>query len=158
MQWTITISDVIFSYFYYVWFPFICFLLFRPYQLKGVKRKLFLVSFLRCVLDTLNHVALQAMGKAYYFKPKFEIPLYANFTISLCLQFYLLGRHFSMRSSRTKIISLICKMATPSCACAIVNFVVADSLYPAFTGQAEKGKLIIALFAPLIGVVLKVIS
>ena len=158
VKWTMTISNVIWSYFYYVCFLFTCFLLFRPHQLKGVKRKLFLVCCVMCLLDTLYRVSLQAMGKTFHFKANFEILLYTNFIISLCLQFYVLGRHFSQRSSRTKMVSLICKMATPSCACVIVYFVVVDYLYPAFTREAEKGKLIIALFAPLIGVVLKVIS
>ena len=160
VQWVKTISEVSFDVFFYVWFFFTLFLLFRPYQLKGVKYKLVLVCSGMYGLHTIYLVALQAMGRPYYNEPVyFQFPLYTFMIAHLCLQFYLLGTHFCiLRPSRTKLATLICNMATPTCFPLIVFFVVSDYLFKAFNKQKEEGKLLIALFAPLIGSVLKVTS
>ena len=46
--------------FVYMWFPVSMLLLFRPYQLIGVKMKLALAAFSVYCLDTLYRVGLQA--------------------------------------------------------------------------------------------------
>ena len=157
VQWDRTISEVILDIFFYGWFFLTTLLLFRPYQLKGVKGKLVIVSCAMYCLDTLYRIALQALGKPYYQEPVyFQFPLYALVIGSLALQFYLLARHFH-RPSRTKFLTLIWKMATPTCLPLIVFFVSSDYLYKVYNKQNSEGKLLIALFAPLIGVALKVI-
>ena len=159
VQWMKTISEVISCVFYYIMPFFILLLLFRPFQLKGVKRKLFLVCCVMYCFDTLYRVAFQAIaGKPYGAAPRyFQIPLYTFFITNLCLPFYLLGRHLCIRS-RTKLATLIFKMATPICFPFIAAFVVCDYVYPAYKGQNDEGRLIIALFAPLIGVAIKTTS
>jgi len=62
LQWIRSVSGIISCAFLYLW-PFACFLfLFRPYQLQGLKRKLFLVSCFVYCLDSIYRVALQALG------------------------------------------------------------------------------------------------
>ena len=158
VQWARTISEVILDVFFYAWFFFTALLLFRPYQLKGVKLKLVIVSCAMYCLDTLYRIALQALGKPYYHQPVyFQFPLYILVIGNVLLQLYLLAKHFH-RPSRTKLLTRIWKMATPTCLSLIVFFVSSDYLYKAYNNQNSEGKLLIALFAPLIGVVLKVIS
>ena len=49
-------------------------------------------------------------------------------------------------------------MILPTCFSDILAFVLAFSIYPAYIKQNNEGKLLIAISAPLVGVVLKVIS
>ena len=58
IQWIRSVSSIISCAFLYLW-PFACFLfVFRPYQLKGLKRKLFLVCCFVYCLDSIYRVAL----------------------------------------------------------------------------------------------------
>ena len=66
VQWTRTMADIISTAFYYICPILTLFLLFRPYQLKGVKRKLILVSFVIYCLDSLYRGVLQACGKPFF--------------------------------------------------------------------------------------------
>ena len=159
VQWTKTISEVILDVSFYFWFFFSLLLLFRPYQLNGAKGKLFLVCCILYGLDTLYRIVLQALGKPYYYEPVyFQFPLYTFVITNLCLQSVILGRHFCMRPSWKNVLPLTCKMALPNCLPLIVFFVVSDHLYKEYNKHNSDGKMLIALFAPLIGVILKVIS
>ena len=62
IQWIRTLSDVIGVAFLYMWFFVGMLFLFRPYQLKGVKRKLILVAFVFYCMDTVYRVVLQVFG------------------------------------------------------------------------------------------------
>ena len=66
VEWLTTIADIISCFFYYICPLLNLFLLFRPYQLKGVKRKLILVSFVMYCLDSLYRGVLQAVGKPFF--------------------------------------------------------------------------------------------
>ena len=66
VQWTRTVADVISAAFYYIRPVLTLFLLFRPYQLKGVKRKLILVSLIMYCLDALYRGVLQAVRKPIF--------------------------------------------------------------------------------------------
>ena len=82
VQWTRTISDIICCALLYVWFFVRMRFLFRPFQLKGMKRQMFLVSFLTYGLDTVYRVALQALGiYLAYLIPTF--PTYKRFRSTL---------------------------------------------------------------------------
>ena len=158
VQWVITISDAIPRSFYHTWIFFTLLFLFRPYQLKGLKRKLILVCCTTYSLNALYCVALQAVGTPYYMLPTlFQIPHYICFLSNIAVQFYVVARHFCPQS-RKKVAALICKMAIPMCFSILVAFVVVTYVYPAYNKKDKEGKLLIALFAPLIGVVLKAIS
>ena len=159
IQWISSISAIISCAFLYIWFFVRMLFLFRPYQLMGVKRKLILVSFLMYCLDALYRVTLEALdissNKAFTL-PK--IPLNILFLISVCLQVYLLTTHFSVGRSGTQRAILFLQLILPSSFSYVLTLIALFFIYPAYNKQNKEGKLLIAIFAPLIGVVLKVIS
>ena len=113
MQWARTIADIISCALYYTNWPLSIFLLFRPHQLKGAKRKLILVSFLMYCLDALYRGVLQALGKPFFMQPiSYNLPVYVLFLSTVCLQPYLIGKHLFIQA-KTKLAWLTCKMATP---------------------------------------------
>ncbi|XP_078356950.1 uncharacterized protein LOC144641799 [Oculina patagonica] len=162
LQWMITLADIISCVFFYV-FPILNLLfLFRPYQIKGVKRKLILVSFITFFLDALYRGVLQAVGKPFFklhslYRSLSNVPVYIFVFTTVCLQFYFVARHLFIRP-RTKLASTICKMAMPTCCAIIAAFAIRYFIYTAYNNQDSEGKLVIALFAPLMGVAFKAIS
>ncbi|KAL9953325.1 hypothetical protein ACROYT_G040725 [Oculina patagonica] len=161
VQWTRSISDVISCAFLYTWF-FLCSLfLFRSYQLTGAKRKLIFVICLAYFLDTVYRVTLQALKITHSKLSTLQkIPLNVVFSIAVCWQVYILTNHFrGQRTGRQQVI-LFFQMIIPLASALITSNPVADIIYPEYNKQSSVGKqrLVIALFAPLIGVVLKVIS
>ena len=113
IQWIRTLSDVIGVAFLYMWFFAGMLFLFRPYQLKGVKRKLILVAFVFFCMDTVYRVVLQVFGKSHSkLSVTQRIPLNILFLISACCQVNPLTNHFRNLSSRT---SLFIKLTTPGC-------------------------------------------
>ncbi|KAL9956397.1 hypothetical protein ACROYT_G037870 [Oculina patagonica] len=161
VQWTRTISAVISCAFLYTWY-FVCTLfLFRPYQLMGVKGKLVLVTCLAYLLDTCYRVALQALGISHS-KPSTlqKIPLNALAIMSIFWQAYLLTNHFLMGRTRRQKVTLFLQFTVPLCSVIVLAISAAAIIYPVYNEQSKESKmrLVIALFAPLIGVVLKVIS
>ena len=158
VQWTRTISDAISVFFYYIWLLVNLSFLFRSYQLKGLKKRLILVSLLMYCLDTLYRVVLQVMEMPYYLAPVvYQIPIYIFLLTSMCLQLFLVVRLFCMRSRRQRLI-FMCKMATPSILMIITGALISDWLYAAYLKQNNIGRLAIALFAPLSGLAIKIIS
>ena len=160
IQWIRTISGVISVAFLHMWnFSSILFL-FRPYQLKGVKRKLLLVCIMVYCLDSLYRVALQVFRKSYSGWPSKlqKIPLNVLFLSSVCCQVYLLKQHFLMGRSRRQQMIFFIQMMLPSCFISILALILASLIYPAYNKQHSEGKLLFAVFTPLVGLVLKVIS
>ena len=158
MQWTRSISRVISCVFLYAWF-FACILfLFRPYQLTGVKRKLFLVCCIVYCVDTLYRVALQALGISYSKLTNLQtLPLNILFAINVCFQACILTKHFRQPTKRRRL-TLFLQFIVPLYFGVFLAIPLATLIYPAYIKQDKEGKLLIAIFAPLIGVVLKVIS
>ena len=155
IQWIRTLSDVIGVAFLYMWFFVEMLFLFRPYQLKGVKRKLILVAFVFYCMDTVYRVVLQVFGKSHSkLSVTQRIPLNILFLISACCQVYPLTNHFRNLSSRT---SLFIKLTTPGCFTFFIGIFIASLIYPMYNKQNEHGKLLIALFSPLCAVIFKVI-
>ena len=155
IQWIRTLSDVICVAFLYMWFFVGMLFLFRPYQLKGVKRKLILVAFVFYCMDTVYRVVLQVFGISHSkLSVTQKIPLFVIFLISICWQVYLLTNHFRNLSSRA---TLFIKLTTPYCSTFFLAIFVETFIYPMYNKQTEDGKLLIALFSPLFGVILKVI-
>ena len=155
IQWIRTLSDVIGDAFLYVWFFVGMVFLFRPYQLKGVKRKLVLVAFVLFCVDTVYHVVLQVCGISHSkLSVTQKIPLYVIFLISICWQVYLLTNHFRNLSSRA---TLFIQLITPYCFNLFSGIFITSFIYPMYNKQTEHGKLLIALFSPLFGVIFKVI-
>ena len=159
VQWMRTISDAVSVVFYYIWIFVNLLFLFRPYQLKGLKRKLFLVCFVAYCLDISYRVSLQFLATPYYLAHTklIQVPMYIVFLVSICSQLYVVGRNFSM-GSRTNLLTRTCKMIVPICLPFVTGILICDYLYPFYIKQDVVGKLAIALFSPLAGVVVKTIS
>ncbi|XP_078358508.1 uncharacterized protein LOC144643200 [Oculina patagonica] len=158
VQWARTIATIISSVFFYIC-PFLnLFLLFRPYQLKGAKRKLVLVCFITYCLHAFYRGVLQAVGKPFFTQlALYNIPVYILVISAVCFQPYLIAKHFCVRS-RAWVASVICKMVIPTGCAIIVAFAIRYSIYSAYIKQNKEGKLLIALFSPLMGVAVKAIS
>ena len=157
VQRTITISDLIACGLFYACVIIHLLLLFRPYQLYGIKTKLILVCCVIFSLDASYRVVLQAIGKPFSHMPAFyRVPLYTFFMVNISLQSYLVTTSFNFRGA--KMASLICKMTIPLCVTFIVAFIIVIFVYPAYNQKDKEGKLLIAIYSPLIGVALKVIS
>ena len=128
IQWIRTLSDVIGVAFLYMWFFVEMLFLFRPYQLKGVKRKLILVDFVLFCVDTVYRVVLQVFGISHFkFSVTQKIPLYVIFLISICWKVYLLTNHFRNLSRRA---TLFIKLTTPYCSLHFLAVLVATLIYP----------------------------
>ena len=158
VQWTRTISDAISVLFYYIWLFVNLSFLFRSYQLKGLKKKLMLVSLLTYCLDILYRVVLQGMEMPYYLAPVlYQIPIYTILLTSMCLQLFLVVRLLCVRSRKQRL-TFMCKMTTPTLLMIISGVLMSDYLYQAYLKQNNEGRLAIALFAPLFGLALKIVS
>ena len=158
MQWEITISGMICSGFLYIW-PFtILIFLFRPFQLFGVKRFLCLISFLCYCLDALYRVALRVFTLSHVSISSFltRFPLNAIFIICVCLELYMVTKHFCPRSMKVKKLCLFLQMMVPVCFTFLIEQILHYFLYPYYV--ESKQRFLFALFAPIIGVVLKTFS
>ena len=158
VQWIRSVSDIIACSFNYFWFFILVLFLFRPFQLMGIRRKLFLVCLITYALDTIYRVALQGLGISHsYISYPLTIPLNAFFFSNQCLQVYVLTKYLCPRSQ--KKMALFFKMIVPSSFsffAAILGVYVI--IYPAYMKENSNGKLLIATFSPLLGVVVKVAS
>lgn len=158
IQWVRTISAVISNAFVYPWFFSSMLVLFRPYQLMGTKKKLFLVCLFAYGLDSMYRVSLQAMGfSKSSLSSAWMIPPSITFVISILCQICILTNRFCIRSRKQKL-TVFTQISAASCLPFVLGIITAYLIYPAYNKQDEKGKLIIALFSPLIGVALKMIS
>lgn len=158
IQWTKTISESITCIPIYAWFLLNMLFFFRPYQILGLKRKIFLISFVFYLLDSLYRLALQGFGISHSeLTRRQRIPGNVLFLLSNFVQSLVLAKRLSTgaRTSRLKTVSLI---IVPYITCIVVAILVAYFLYPVFTEQNKAGKVYIAVFAPLITVALKSIS
>ncbi|XP_078347920.1 uncharacterized protein LOC144633018 [Oculina patagonica] len=159
MQWFRSISGMITCAFLYVWYFVTMLFLFRPYQLMEVKKKLFLVCCLFYCLDSLYRFALQVLGISHSkISTLQKIPLNVLFFISVCWQVYIIMNHLRMRRTRKQQVTFFLQMILPGCSSCILAWITAYVIYPAYNKQHKEGKLLIAIFAPLIGVVIKAIS
>jgi len=162
MQWMRTIADIIGCVFYYAYPGLNMLFLFRPHQLKGIKTKLILVSFVMFIFHALFRTVLQAFGKPFFNLPALyrdlsHVPVFIFVFTSVCVQFYFVARHLLVRL-KPNLTCLICKMAVSSCCAVIAAFVIRYAIYTAYNKQDTEGKLVIAIFSPLMGVVVKAIS
>ena len=160
VQWMKTISGSILSAFLYIWYFINVLFLFRPFQLRGVKRKLILTYCLLYCLDVLYRVLLQYLGVSESkLSASQKVPLNALFITSGCAQTYLITKHLSgyLWSRKQKLI-LFFQLVVPGSFCFLLSILITTLIYPLYNAQNKNGKLIIALFAPLLGVFLKVIS
>ena len=162
VQWLRVIANIILCFLYYIWYFSNLLVLFRPYQLLGVKAKLFLAGMFVYVLDTLYQVIFEALETTNPFPPnstKEHLVGYCLFLMGQLLQIYFLINHLSplllsKRQKRILFLQLVAISFFPS----LMGDILVLLIYPSYIKQSEKGKLIIALFSPLLGVLWKTIS
>ena len=133
--------------------------LFRSFQLKGLGRKLLQTCLIIYCLDSLYRVTLQLMGKPFFtLSALYNVPVYTLWVCSSMLQFYLVASNFLNRPKRKRIL-LLCKMFVPTISFVILGCCMRLFIYPAYNKEKkEERKLVIALFSPLAGLVLKAAS
>ena len=162
VQWMRSISDAIACVFLYTLFFVIVLFLFRPHQLIGVKGKLIRVACLAYFLDTTYRLVLQALGISHSkLSTLHKTPLYVMFFMGVCWQAYLLTNHFRHQGrTRREQMALLLQITAPSGSIMILAIAVKCIIYPLYNKQSTESilRLVIALFAPLIGVLFKVIS
>jgi len=158
MQWMGSMSNILGSAFIYIWFFILVLFLFRSFQLTGIKRKLFLVCLITYSLDTIyRRVCLQADGLSHSYISNHLSPLRAFFLSNQCPQVYVLPKYICPRSQMK--MALFFKMIVPSSfgfLAAILGVYLI--IYPAYMKENSNGKLLIATFSPLLGVVVNVAS
>ena len=160
VQWTRTISGSILCAFLYIWYFTNLLFLFRPFQLMGVKKKLFLIFCIFYCLEAVYRTLFQYLGFSQSKLSKLQkIPLNALFITSVCWQAYLITKHFCGHIwSRKQKLILFFQLTVPGGFSFLLSILITSLIYPLYNKQNKDGKLIIALFTPLVGVFLKVIS
>ena len=161
VQWLRSISDAITCLLLYASFFVLTLFLFRPYQLIGVKRKLILIACLAYFLDTTYRVVLQALGISHSKLSTLQkLPLFVLFFMGVCCEAYLLTNHFRPLRTKREQMALFLQMTVPFGSIIVLADAVKCIIYPLYNKQSTESelRLVIALFAPLIGVLFKVIS
>ena len=158
IQWSKTISEVMIVAITYFWFTLSTLFYFRPYQIEGIKRSLFLISFQFYVLNSVLQLIMQWCGiYISVWTQLLKIPNNAFLTFCVCVQTWIIAQHFSTgnRIKKTNIsILLVACSALPL----VVGLLVANLVYPAYNQQGQTGKILIATFTPLIFAIFKLIS
>ena len=82
--------------FSHFWFASNTVFYFRPYQIKGVKKSLFLKSLCFYVLFVVFRLVLQGCGLYYSaaITPLLKIPDKVLFASSVCVQSWVIAKHF----------------------------------------------------------------
>ena len=155
LQWLITISKVFSNCFLYFWFLINISFYFRPFQLSGVRKTTFILSLLFYLVDSVYRIGIQACG-IFYSKLTLvaRIPPKAIFYLSSCANIYVIKRHFCF-GPLIQHLKFIVLFVVPC----VLTLGIADlttySIYPAYNKQNASGKFLIAMFTPLIVVVIK---
>ena len=158
LQWMQVIYHSIFCISLDIWVFVLALVLFRPYQLSGVKTKLFLCCMFIFFLESLYRVTLQALGiLSFPLSDEQAIPNDILFIMGIFGHNYLLTNHLCLHSRRQKR-TVFMLFSAIYCLPFTAGIIISAYIYPAYKKQNENGKLIIALFSPLIGVVFKTTS
>ena len=155
IQWSKTISECMDIIFFIFVFLINTLFYFKSHQIVGVKRKLFLVSFVCYVLDVAYRIALQALGISRSELTLLQIvPTNVLIFFSLGVQCWVLARRFCRAVGSRKLTTflwIIGSRAFPL----IVGILFSGFIYIAYDKQDKTGKISIAVFTPLITVFLK---
>ena len=155
IQWSKTISECMEVIFIHLWFFVNTLFYFKPHQIKGLKRQLILVSSVFYVLDAAYRIVLQALGISQSaLTPLQTVPLNVLFLFSFGVQSWVLARRFSRAVGARKLTTFLWMIGS-SAFPFIVAILVSNFIYPAYDKQDKTGKIYIAVFTPLITVVLK---
>ena len=158
LQWISTITKTVYAFMLYCWFFLNSLFFFRPFQIWGLKLKTFLLCLPFSCLDAFYRIATQALGISHSkLSPTQALPLNFLFLSCVCFQSYNFSKHFVNSPSRKRI-KLFLLFTVPSMLTFVLSFFVPFVIYPFYNKQEKTGRLLIALFSPLISVLLKGIS
>ena len=143
VQWTRTISGSILCAFLYIWYFTNLLFLFRPFQLMGVKKKLFLIFCIFFCLDAVYRTLFQFLGFSQSKLSKLQkIPLNALFITSVCWQAYLITKHFCGHIwSRKQKLILFFQLTVPGGFSFLLSILITSLIYPLYNKQNKDGKL-----------------
>ena len=159
LQWISTITETVYAFILYCWFFLNSLFFFRPFQIWGLKLKTFLVCLPFFCLDAGYRITTQALGISHSkLSTTQTLPLNFLFLSCVCLQAYNFCKHFVNGPSR-KLVKLFSLFAIPCMLTFVLAVYVPFVIYPFYNKQDKNSsRLLIALFSPLIVVVLKGIS
>ncbi|XP_020622040.1 uncharacterized protein LOC110059653 [Orbicella faveolata] len=158
LQWISTITETVSAFVMYCWFFLNSLFFFRPFQIWGLKLKTFLLCLPFFCLDAGYRIATQALGISHSkLSATQTLPLNVLFLSCVCLQAYNFSKHFVNGPSR-KLFKLFVLFAIPCMLTFVLSLFVPFGIYPFYNKQDKTGRLLIALFSPLIVVLLKGIS
>ena len=158
IQWMRTISEVIISSVYFYWFFVNTLFYFRPFQISGLKLKLFFLCLAFYVMDVAYRICFQAFGITRTNLTKMQkLPLIALFFLCVCIEVCLIARHLC-QGPRKMLCKLFLLTTTPCILSYAAAVVIAYLIYPAYRGEGKSGKMVIAIFTPLIPLVVKGVS
>ena len=158
LRWIRTISEAIFVFFLYCWVFLDILFYFRPFQISGIRLRIFLTVLVFYILDVFYRIAIQAFGFSHFKLTKIQVlPGNVLFFLCLCIAFRIITRHFCA-GPRKRQFSLFLSLIVPCVLMLVTGTLLGYFLYPAYNRQNETGKTLIAIFTPLITVVLKGVS
>ena len=154
LQWVKTLSKVFFACFSYHLFFLNVLFFFRSFQISGLKLRIFLLCFIPYCLDSSYRIGMQVFGISIANFTREEIPCLVLFYLSKCSQIYIIARHFCQNPG-IKRFKLILLFFGPCVLKIVTGILFSNLIYPVYNRQEKNGKVIIAIFAPLIVVFLK---
>lgn len=158
LQWMRTISEVIVCSAYFYWFFLNTLFYFRSFQISGLKLKLFLLCLTFYVMDAAYRIFFQAFGIT---RTKLtntqKIPLIALFFLCVCTQACMIVKHLC-QGPRKVLCRMFLLTTTPCILSYFMAVIIAYLIYPTYRGEGKSGKMVIAIFTPLITLVVKVVS
>ena len=88
LRWIRAISEAIFVFFLYCWVFLDILFYFRPFQISGIKLRIFLTILSFYLLDVFYRIAIQAFGFSHFILTRFqELPGNVVFFLCLCIEF-----------------------------------------------------------------------
>lgn len=158
LRWIRAVSEAIFAFFFYCWLFVNSLFYFRPFQISGLKLTLFLTVLAFYIFDVCYRL-LQALVFSHFNLTKLQVlPGNVLFFLCLCVQVCIITKHFC-RGPRKKQLSLFLSLTIPCFLTYVTGILEAYFIYPAYNRQDNiVGKVLIAIFAPLITVFLKGVS
>ena len=152
------VSEAIFVFFFYCWVFANTLFYFRPFQISGLKRTLFLTALAFYICDVCYRL-LQALVFSHFKLTHLQVlPGNVLSVLCLCIQVCIITKHFC-RGPRKKQLSLFLSLTIPCFLTFVTGILVTYFIYPAYNRQDHiVGKALIAIFAPLIYVLLKGVS
>ena len=155
LQWLITISEVLAVGFLHFWILINISFYFCPFQLSGVRKIIFIVSLLFYLVDSVYRIGIQAGGISHFKATAVQrIPPKAIFYLSGCVIIYVIKKHFCF-GPLIQHLKFIVLFGVPYVLTLGIGDLIKYFIYPAYNKQNASGKFLIALFTPLVVVVLK---